>query len=167
MSEVKRFRIGAGYSIPGQIAGYSEGFDVVPAADYDALLAENEALKAERPELITARLERDELRAELEAVCSKVAVMPERWMVRPEMSRLPRRWAIGWNACLDELSRLNGKTVSEGLLRGVLDYADSLLADVNGLLQYAGSTGEERNHEDADYRELRALLDEGKGATHG
>ncbi|MCY1306724.1 hypothetical protein D9M70_566000 [compost metagenome] len=51
----------------------------------------------------------------------------------------------GWNACLDELARLNGKTVSEGLLRKCCS--------------------EDQTLRNTACRTLRALLDEGKGVA--
>ena len=49
-----------------------------------------------------------------EALRARVVVVPE----RAHESR-GDDGAEGWNACLDELSRLNGKAVSEGLLRRI------------------------------------------------
>ncbi|WP_446727685.1 hypothetical protein [Pseudomonas aeruginosa] len=34
----------------------------------------------------------------------------------------------GWNACIDELSRINGKTVSEGLLRGMAAFSQEIIS---------------------------------------
>ncbi|MGC3826681.1 hypothetical protein ACPTJM_28765 [Pseudomonas aeruginosa] len=83
------------------------------------------------------------LQKELEALRARVVVVPERKLLNAGVPGLNRN--SGWNACLDELARLNGKTVSEGLLRRLceplLSHADYVVA---------------RN-------ELRALLSEQEG----
>ncbi|ONM82141.1 hypothetical protein B0B23_28990 [Pseudomonas aeruginosa] len=56
----------------------------------------------------------------------------------------------GWNACLDELARLNGLTVSEGLLRRLLD-----IDGIDGIFDA------QQNY--AAHQELRALLSEQDG----
>ncbi|HFK2326630.1 TPA: hypothetical protein ACGXR6_000275 [Pseudomonas aeruginosa] len=79
--------------------------------DFDALEAEAQAL-----------------REEVAALRARVAVVPDRLTNGESISKMLR--IIGydgdvsyhhskeiWNACLDELARLNGLTVSEGLLR--------------------------------------------------
>ncbi|HFH3049181.1 TPA: hypothetical protein ACGJRA_000317 [Pseudomonas aeruginosa] len=80
---------------------------------------------------------------ELSALRARVVVVPERKLLNAGVPGLNRN--SGWNACLDELARLNGKTVSEGLLRRLceplLSHADYVVA---------------RN-------ELRALLSEKEG----
>ncbi|WP_057380209.1 hypothetical protein [Pseudomonas aeruginosa] len=63
--------------------------------------------------------ERNAALAEVAALRARVVVVaPERKAV-PEYASQPMTHcgATGWNACLDELARLNGKAVSEGLLR--------------------------------------------------
>ncbi|MGI0735751.1 hypothetical protein ACRCPM_21365 [Pseudomonas aeruginosa] len=69
---------------------------------YDALAAEAQAL-----------------REEVAALRARVVVVPERKLLNAGVPGLNRN--SGWNACLDELARLNGKTVSEGLLRKWLE----------------------------------------------
>lgn len=80
------------------------------------------------------------------------ALEDENKALREEVAALrvvPRRnsdlnfYAAGWNACLDELARLNGKVVSEGLLRRIV-------AEPAGGAVYDAIA------------ELRAMLDEGK-----
>ncbi|MCY1289751.1 hypothetical protein D9M69_397010 [compost metagenome] len=95
---------------------------VIRDTDYDTLAVENEALKAE-----------------LAALRARVMVVPER-----KSSGNPDDWEQGWNACLDELARLNGKTVSEGLLRRIV-------------VEPAGGSVYDA------IAELRTLLGEGKG----
>ncbi|WP_181262134.1 hypothetical protein [Pseudomonas aeruginosa] len=62
------------------------------------------------------------LEAEARALRQQVAdrsilVVPERMVKTEQSSDEYDMCADHWNACLDELARLNGKTVSEGLLR--------------------------------------------------
>ncbi|HEJ6002049.1 hypothetical protein I5F53_03745 [Pseudomonas aeruginosa] len=54
---------------------------------------------------------------EVEALRARVVVVPERITPFPENIDKLDPVRCGWNACLDELARLNGMTVSEGLLR--------------------------------------------------
>lgn len=86
----------------------------------------------------TLEAEAQALREEVAALRARVAVVPERKDQRCESDYLS--YSDGWNACLAELARLNGKAVSEGLLRKIL-------------------SGEECSKE---AEELRALLGEGK-----
>ncbi|MEK2631352.1 hypothetical protein AAAC13_00410 [Pseudomonas aeruginosa] len=64
-------------------------------------------------------MEIEELRAELATLRARVVVVPERKLLNAGVPGLNRN--SGWNDCLDELARLNGKTVSEGLLRKWLE----------------------------------------------
>lgn len=121
------------------------GYAVIDVNDYERLEAENKAL-----------------REELSALRSRVGVVPDgatdlRW--HPEFNR-------GWNACLDELARLNGKTVSEGLLREAERHLGNWLelhaCECEGGFHYCGRDQVAKTH-----RELRALLNEGKEERHG
>ncbi|MHC3950396.1 hypothetical protein ACIPJD_07855 [Pseudomonas aeruginosa] len=57
---------------------------------------------------------------ELSELRARVVVVPER---KSGQSTIPGlHMNRGWNACLDELACLNGKTVSEGLLRLALEF---------------------------------------------
>ncbi|MNO15121.1 hypothetical protein D3C76_47790 [compost metagenome] len=87
----------------------------------------------------------EKLKRELEALRSRVVVLPNR--------RDPFKFghmdpdqllADGFNSCLDELARLNGKTVSAGLLYRIAETLDDVC------------------HGSALEKELRALLDEGR-----
>lgn len=138
--------------------------------DFDALEAEAQALREEVAALRMARddfkLERDlarqnfcdeqaanyQLQAHLKACLgelselrARVAVVPERKLLNAGVPGLNRN--SGWNACLDELARLNGMTVSEGLLRRIVTPAltSSDAQDRMGALE-----------------ELRAILSEDK-----
>lgn len=80
---------------------------------------------------------------ELSELRARVVVVPERLTNGDSISRMLREIGCDgdvsyhhareiWNACIDELSRLNGKAVSEGLLRRLceplLSHADYLVA---------------------------------------
>ena len=64
------------------------------------------------------------LEEELETLRARVAVVPGRI---PSNGPKEEWYLTGWNACLDELARLNGKAVSEGLLRGMAAFALELV----------------------------------------
>ncbi|HEJ2021036.1 TPA: hypothetical protein SLV80_001203 [Pseudomonas aeruginosa] len=66
------------------------------------------------------------LQKELEALRARVVVVPERKLLNAGVPGLNRN--SGWNACLDELARLNGKTVSEGMLRGMTAFAQEIIS---------------------------------------
>ncbi|HIB8763129.1 TPA: hypothetical protein ACWX81_003550 [Pseudomonas aeruginosa] len=165
MSEVKRFDVPSMRSLTqGEQAVM--GYEVVLASDYDALaaklaMAEDAAAKgdAARQQCGGMEMEIEELRAELETLRARVVVVPERELFTQYLpGAIPRNadevsaWKEGWNACLDELARLNGKTVSEDLLRRLARPAD----------RYDEVFTLDR-HEAAE--ELRALLSEQEGGN--
>ncbi len=134
MSEVKRFDVPSMRSLTqGEQAVM--GYEVVLASDYDALAAEAQAL-----------------REEVAALRARVVVVPERKSGQSTIPGLHRN--RGWNACLDELARLNGKTVSEGLLRRLLD-SDGIDGMFDAQQNYAA------------HQELRALLNQDKENGNG
>ncbi len=98
MSEVKR------YHFESFIDSYYKHRQFVLASDYDTLAAEAQAL-----------------REEVAALRARVVVVPDRLPRSSDIAAIHQH-SIGWNACLDELARLNGKTVSEGLLRLALEF---------------------------------------------
>lgn len=128
------------------------GIDPMLRAITDLVLAKAEAqtLREERD-----RIERNrdmwkgqcERQAEqLEALRARVVIVPERLGTTTSqglMDVMTLHHHLGWNACLDELARLNGKVVSEGLLRRIV-------AEPAGGAVYDAIA------------ELRALLGEGK-----
>lgn len=62
------------------------------------------------------------LEAAAQALREEVAALRARVVVVPDAANDRRKsahYCRGWNACLDELARLSGKTVSEGLLRRI------------------------------------------------
>lgn len=142
--------------------------DHVTDAEYAKLAAEAQALREEVAKLTQYNKSLDEENTRLLADCEKtdkeVAALRARVVVVPERElftqylpgAIPRNadevsaWKEGWNACLDELARLNGKTVSEGLLRRLARPAD----------RYDEVFTLDR-HEAAE--ELRALLSEQEG----
>ncbi|HEJ9917872.1 TPA: hypothetical protein SMO01_005807 [Pseudomonas aeruginosa] len=172
MSEVKKI------SPVGNIYGWEESQfgEFVLSQDYDALAAEAQALREEVAALRMARddfkLERDLARqnfcdeqaanyqlqahlksclGELAELRARVAVVPEplnEGDARRECGEYGAAMQRGYNACLRALARLNGLTVSEGLLRRIVTPAltSSDAQDRIGALE-----------------ELRALLSEQDG----
>ncbi len=146
MSEVHRFSVVKMLSEAGNKISYDpHGPEIVMAKDYDALAAEAQALReeVERGNRITVAMALDisavgealgipgeeqeggtgefidlirELQKEVEALRARVAVVPDRLPRSSDIASIHQH-SIGWNACLDELARINGMTVSEGLLR--------------------------------------------------
>lgn len=99
----------------------------VRASDYDALaaklaMAEDAAAKgdAARQQCGGMEMEIEELRAELAELRARVVVVPER-------DTGGSYYEEGWNACLDELARINGMTVSEGLVQGMAKFAQEII----------------------------------------
>ncbi|HCF9267214.1 TPA: hypothetical protein NI644_004644 [Pseudomonas aeruginosa] len=84
---------------------------------YAKLEAAAQALREERDSQQRVAINAME---ELAALRARVVVAPERKLLNAGVPGLNRN--SGWNACLDELARLNGKTVSEGLLRLALEF---------------------------------------------
>ncbi|WP_121402036.1 hypothetical protein [Pseudomonas aeruginosa] len=81
------------------------------------------------------RAEAQALREEVAALRARVVAVPERELFTQYLpGAIPRNadevsaWKEGWNACLDELARLNGMTVSEGLLRGMAAFAQEIIS---------------------------------------
>ncbi|MHA5526708.1 hypothetical protein ACVSKB_18810 [Pseudomonas aeruginosa] len=129
MSEVKRYI--------NCVIGMT-GVEMVRATDYAKLDAEaqalreevaqqkfltkveNDALKMMTDKANELKSEVEQLEEELESLRARVVVAPERKLLNAGVPGLNRN--SGWNACLDELARLNGKTVSEGLLRLTLEF---------------------------------------------
>ncbi|WCU04766.1 hypothetical protein O0072_18115 [Pseudomonas aeruginosa] len=123
--------------------------------DFDALEAEAQALREEVASLRMARddfkLERDlarqnfcdeqaanyQLQAHLKSCLGELAELRARVVVVPGrlgtttslglMDVMTRHHHLGWNACLDELARLNGMTVSEGLVQGMAKFAREII----------------------------------------
>ncbi|HCF3446158.1 hypothetical protein [Pseudomonas aeruginosa] len=115
MSEVKRFdHVNHAHVDDCEHIENPEGA-WVKASDYDALAAEAQALRDERDSQQRVAIKAME---ELAALRARVVVVPDAANDR----RKSAHYCRGWNACIDELSRINGKTVSEGLLRLTLEF---------------------------------------------
>ncbi len=97
MSEVKRYIIGR-----NGLPEFHDSGEYVATSDYDALAVEAQAL-----------------REEVAALRARVVVVPDRLPRSSDIAAIHQH-SIGWNACLDELARINGMTVSEGLLRRIV-----------------------------------------------
>ncbi|MBH4018267.1 hypothetical protein I5Q67_13995 [Pseudomonas aeruginosa] len=134
MSEVKKI------SPVGNIYGWEESQfgEFVLSQDYEALADEAQAL-----------------REEVAALRARVAVVPDRLPRSSDIAAIHQH-SIGWNACLDELARLNGMTVSEGLLRRISNLFPADMGDDG-----SGRAGW-FPHVRETVAELRALLDAGK-----
>ncbi|WP_447845743.1 hypothetical protein [Pseudomonas aeruginosa] len=119
MSEVNRFSVVKMLSEAGNKISYDpHGPEIVMAKDYDALAAEAQAL-----------------REEVAALRARVVVVPEplnEGDARRECGEYGAAMQRGYNACLRELARINGMTVSEGLVRRLceplLSHADYVVA---------------------------------------
>ncbi|MFU6634754.1 hypothetical protein ACM786_26765 [Pseudomonas aeruginosa] len=62
---------------------------------------------------------------ELSELRARVVIAPERKLLNAGVPGLNRN--SGWNACLDELARINGMTVSEGLVQGMAKFAREII----------------------------------------
>ncbi len=129
MSEVERFDVPSMRSLTqGEQAVM--GYEVVLASDYDALvaklaMAEDAAAKgdAARQQCGGMEMEIEELRAELATLRARVAVVPDASTVYAALDARERLFTSPENiqVALEAQSRINGKTVSEGLLRKWLE----------------------------------------------
>ncbi|HCE7031440.1 TPA: hypothetical protein NHP64_000789 [Pseudomonas aeruginosa] len=92
-------------------------------SERDKAEAEAQALRDERDSQQRVAIKAME---ELAALRARVVVAPERKLLNAGVPGLNRN--SGWNACLDELARLNGLTVSEGMLRGMAAFAQEIIS---------------------------------------
>lgn len=88
----------------------------------------------ESPAYAKLEAEAQALREEVAALSARVVVVPDRMTIPVESSGFVNGKLYGWNHCLDELARLNGKAVSEGLLRNVLNHHAAARAELEALL---------------------------------
>ncbi|HGN1450904.1 TPA: hypothetical protein ACKRP6_005215 [Pseudomonas aeruginosa] len=138
MSEVHRFSVVKMLSEAGNKISYDpHGPEIVMAKDYDALEAEAQAL-----------------REEVAALRARVVVVPERKLLNAGVPGLNRN--SGWNACLDELARLNGLMVSESALDTLRKAASGEVKHLNNGLCPDDIEGHEAR--DPDCPVCRALL---------
>ncbi|MCS7859274.1 hypothetical protein N0215_31630, partial [Pseudomonas aeruginosa] len=134
MSEVKRFdHVNHAHIDDCEHVESSEGAWVT-ASDYDALaaklaMAEDAAAKgdAARQQCGGMEMEIEELRAELAELRARVVVVPDAANDR----RKSAHYCRGWNACLNELARLNGKTVSASALDTLRRFATGEVGHLN------------------------------------
>lgn len=87
---------------------------------------ENDALKMMTDKANELKSEVEQLEEELESLRARAVVVPERKLLNASVPGLNRN--SGWNACLDELARINGMTVSEGMLRGMAAFAQEIIS---------------------------------------
>ncbi|EMY3672581.1 hypothetical protein AAIQ05_000375 [Pseudomonas aeruginosa] len=113
--------------------------------DFDALEAEAQAL-----------------REEVAALRARVAVVPDRLPRSSDIAAIHQH-SIGWNACLDELARLNGLTVSESALDTLSRFATGNVKHLNNGLCPDAFEGHEAR--DPDCPVCRALLSEQEGGN--
>lgn len=138
MSEVKRFDVPSMRSLTqGEQAVM--GYEVVLAYDYDALAAEAQALREERDSQQRVAINAME---ELAALRARVVVLPDASTVYAALDARERLFTSPENiqVALEAQSRITGLTVSEGLLRRLVDFAAAhpsgkgLAAEVGALL---------------------------------
>ncbi|HFS0754879.1 TPA: hypothetical protein ACHYZ8_005007 [Pseudomonas aeruginosa] len=175
MSEVKRFdHVNHAHIDDCEHVESSEGAWVA-ASDYDALAAEAQALREEVARSEQHRNDQADLivslRTEVAALRARVAVVPDRLTNGESISKMLR--IIGydgdvsyhhskeiWNACLDELARLNGLTVSESALETLRRFATGKVKHMNNGLCPDDLEGHDAR--DPDCPVCRALIETGK-----
>lgn len=120
--------------------------DHVTDAEYAKLAAEAQAL-----------------REEVAALRARVVVAPERKLLNAGVPGLNRN--SGWNACLDELARLNGKTVSASALDTLRRFATGEVRHQNNGL--CPDELEGRETRDPNCSVCRALIETDKENGNG
>lgn len=190
MSEVKRFDHVNHAHVDDCAHIENPGGAWVKASDYDALAAEAQALREEvaalRAKLAMAEdaaakgdaarqqcggmgMEIEELRAELAELRARVVVLPEHKDDLPpiyEDENLPAfHHYKGWNACLDELARLNGLTVSASALDTLRRFATGEVRHQNNGL--CPDELEGRETRDPNCSVCRALIETDKENGNG
>ncbi|WP_225002018.1 hypothetical protein [Pseudomonas aeruginosa] len=146
MSEVKRFdHVNHAHVDDCEHIENPEGA-WVKASDYDAIAAEAQALREEIAELR-----------------ARVVVVPERKLLNAGVPGLNRN--SGWNACLDELARLNGKTVSASALDTLRRFATGEVKHLNN--GHCPDDLEGRSARDPNCSVCRALIETDKENGNG
>ena len=179
MSEVKRLNFTVS-QFDNVVPYASEHGRYVRYADYAKLEAEAQALRDQVKALQSdassyqsgydegrrmgtkhRKSEVEQLTREVEALRARVVIVPERIPAVHERGIDDP----GFNACLDELARLNGRTVSERLLRTLVGHATGEIKHLNNGLCPDDLEGHDTR--DPDCVVCRVLLDEGKqGGGH-
>ncbi|MFG3926445.1 hypothetical protein ACGEMM_17780 [Pseudomonas aeruginosa] len=103
------------------------------------------------------------LQKELEALRARVVVAPERKLLNAGVPGLNRN--SGWNACLDELARINGKTVSASALDTLRRFATGEVGHLNNGHCPDGLEGHETR--DPNCSVCRALIETEKENSNG
>lgn len=127
----------------------------VRESDYAKLAAEAQALRDERDSQQRVAIKAME---ELAALRARVVVVPERLTNGDSISRMLREIGCDgdvsyhhareiWNACIDEQARLNGLTVSEGLLRSACFGDEQEAAKALNVLRALLSEQDKRNRQ--------------------
>lgn len=140
MSKVKRLNFTVS-QFESVVTYASEHGQYVRYTDYAKLEAEAQAL-----------------REEVAALRARVVVVPERKLLNAGVPGLNRN--SGWNACLDELARLNGMTVSVSALDTLRKAALGEVQHLNNGLCPDAFEGHEAR--DPDCPVCRALIETGK-----
>ncbi|MDS9418612.1 hypothetical protein RMD97_20575 [Pseudomonas aeruginosa] len=160
MNEAKRYTIGR-----NGLPEFHDSGEYIATSDYDALaaklaMAEDAAAKgdAARQQCGGMEMEIEELRAELATLRARVVVVPERKLLNAGVPGLNRN--SGWNACLDELARINGMTVSVSALDTLRKAALGEVQHLNNGLCPDAFEGHEAR--DPDCPVCRALIETGK-----
>ncbi|HEJ4762487.1 TPA: hypothetical protein SL603_005775 [Pseudomonas aeruginosa] len=118
--------------------------------------------EASRRMCLKAMRERDVVEQDLETLRARVVVLPEplnEGDARRECGEYGAAMQRGYNACLRELARINGMTVSEGLLRRVCAEQPATCC-MDDEMSW-------RRDRDSALIELRALLNEDKENSNG
>ncbi|MFO6103430.1 hypothetical protein [Pseudomonas aeruginosa] len=105
---------------------------------------------------LKAMRERDVVEQDLEALRAMAVVVPDAANDR----RKSAHYCRGWNACLDELARINGLTVSESALDTLRRFATGKVMHLNNGLCPDDIDGHEAR--DPDCPVCRALIETGK-----
>lgn len=124
---------------------------------------ENDALKMMTDKANELKSEVEQLEEELECLRARVVVVPERKLLNAGVPGLNRN--SGWNACLDELARLNGKTVSASALDTLRRFATGEVRHQNNGL--CPDELEGRETRDPNCSVCRALIETDKENGNG
>ncbi|WP_241356387.1 hypothetical protein [Pseudomonas aeruginosa] len=179
MSEVKRYLTNRGELLCADSLQPAEVYRLVDAKDYDALAAEaqalreevaqqkfltkveNDALKMMTDKANELKSEVEQLEEELESLRARVLVLPDSSTVYAALDARERLFTSPENiqVALEAQSRINGLTVSEGLLRRVCAEPPATCCMDDEMTW--------RRDLDSALLELRALLSEQEGGSNG
>lgn len=169
MSDVKRLNFTVS-QFESVVPYASEHGQYVRFADYAKLEAEAQALREEVAALREAH-DKEWRRAGIAEENLKAALRA-RVVVVPPLDHHDDKFAEGWNSCIDEIADLNGKVVSERLLRDLLKSAQKLSDRAAGFAVSGvefieiGDNNSAIVELEVTLDELRALLGVGKEDGH-